>query len=340
VLNPSHLPVIYATDNKTDKEDALKLAHLLTGRPDSRLPLVPVPDDREMRRREILGSYRREKRSRNRNINRLHALFVHQGIVTVVRKDPATEESRRETVNALSGLVPEKRKSIYACGANRAEAKAIYNLPGNDKFNKSEILRAHSSATIRRTGGHPLILAARDTTSVNYDGQQKMKGNGYIGDKTMGGNIHSALAVTSEGLVPGVPGRTGFNRAKRKNTVLTVERKKNRPIEEKESKRWPGTTGNADLDIGDDIKILHVCDREGDNYELFDKALQSGRHFLIRIINNRMTVENEQILDTIRETPGKGRVKALIPRDSRRNVKEREAVLQVRYARYEIKSRK
>jgi transposase len=59
VLNPSHLPVIYATDNKTDKEDALKLAHLLTDRPDSRLPLVPVPDDREMRRREILGSYRR-----------------------------------------------------------------------------------------------------------------------------------------------------------------------------------------------------------------------------------------------------------------------------------------
>jgi hypothetical protein len=50
-----------------------------------------------------------------------------------------------------------------------------------------------------------------------------------------------------------------------------------------------------------------------------------------------MTVENEQILDKIRKTPGKGRVKALIPRDSRRNVKEREAVLQVRYARCEIK---
>jgi hypothetical protein len=65
----SHLPVIYATDNKTDKEDALKLAHLLTGRPDSRLPLVPVPDDREMRRRGIFG------------------------IVTVVRKKPATDGS-------------------------------------------------------------------------------------------------------------------------------------------------------------------------------------------------------------------------------------------------------
>jgi hypothetical protein len=39
-----------------------------------------------------------------------------------------------------------------------------------------------------------------------------------------------------------------------------------------------------------------------------------------------------------RETPGKGRVKARIPRDSGRNVKEREAVLQVGPARYEIQN--
>jgi hypothetical protein len=34
VLNAAHLPIIYATDSKTDKIDALKL----TDRPDSRLP--------------------------------------------------------------------------------------------------------------------------------------------------------------------------------------------------------------------------------------------------------------------------------------------------------------
>jgi hypothetical protein len=84
---------------------------------------------------------------------------------------------------------------------------------------------------------------------------------------------------------------------------------------------------NAERDIGDDTKILHVRDREGDIYELFDKAIQNGRHFLIRIVHNRMTVENGQILDTIRETPIKGRVKVLIPRDSRRNLKEREVTL-------------
>jgi hypothetical protein len=79
--------------------------------------------------------------------------------------------------------------------------------------------------------GHPLILAAQDTTSVNYDSRQKTEGNGYINDKTMGVNIHSGLAVTPEGLVPGVLDQMGFNRAGRKNTALTVERRKNRRIE-------------------------------------------------------------------------------------------------------------
>jgi hypothetical protein len=89
-----------------------------------------------------------------------------------------------------------------------------------------------------------------------------MEGNGYIGDKTMGVNIHSSLAVTPEGLVLGVLDQMGFNRAERKNTVLTREQQKNRPIEEKESNRWLETMENADRDISDALKILHICDRE------------------------------------------------------------------------------
>jgi hypothetical protein len=50
-----------------------------------------------------------------------------------------------------------------------------------------------------------------------------------------------------------------------------------------------------------------------------------------------MTGDNPQVLDTIRKKRGMGRVKITIPRDSRRNLKEREGVLQIRYSRYEIK---
>jgi transposase len=115
VLNAAHLPIIYATDKKTDKEDSLKLAHLIADRPDSRLPTVPVPSEQEMERRKILAGYRREQGNRNRAINRLHALFVHRGITTVAKKDLADEEGRREAVRDLSGREGEEAEHLRAC---------------------------------------------------------------------------------------------------------------------------------------------------------------------------------------------------------------------------------
>jgi transposase len=115
VLNPSHLPIIYKTDKKTDREDALKLAHLLTDRPDSRLPIVPVPSDEEIERRKVLASYAREQRVRNQAINRLHALFVHQGITTVVRKDVVTKENREMAIRQLTGLEKEEADHLVEC---------------------------------------------------------------------------------------------------------------------------------------------------------------------------------------------------------------------------------
>ena len=115
VLNASHLPIIYATDKKTDKEDALKLAHLVADRPDSRLPVVAVPSDEEMAKRKLVSSDRREQQNRTAGINRLHGLFVHGGITTVVKKDLATAESRKEAVKQLGGAELAEAEHLLLC---------------------------------------------------------------------------------------------------------------------------------------------------------------------------------------------------------------------------------
>jgi transposase len=128
VLNAHHLPIIYATDKKTDKEDALKLAHLVADRPDSRLPTVAVPSDDEMERRKLVSSYRREQQNRNQGINRLHALFVQVGITTVVKKDLAGSERRKETVQQLSGL--ERKEAEHLTGCLELYEQRIEELEG------------------------------------------------------------------------------------------------------------------------------------------------------------------------------------------------------------------
>jgi hypothetical protein len=54
-LNPSRLPAIYASVKKADKEDSLKLAHIIEDFREERLPVVPLPSGREMKRRKLLG---------------------------------------------------------------------------------------------------------------------------------------------------------------------------------------------------------------------------------------------------------------------------------------------
>ena len=64
VLNPHQLAVIYRLMQKTDKEDSLKLAHMLEDIREKRLPAVPVPNDREMKWRKLVAAYRREQGNR------------------------------------------------------------------------------------------------------------------------------------------------------------------------------------------------------------------------------------------------------------------------------------
>ena len=112
VLNPYRLSIIYKSMKKTDKEDALKLAHIIEDFQEERLPVVPLPSEKEMERRKILSGYRRAQQSRSRDINRLHALFVNQGITTVVRKDLAESVNRKEAIKELNGFEHEEAKYL------------------------------------------------------------------------------------------------------------------------------------------------------------------------------------------------------------------------------------
>ena len=241
-------------------------------------------------------------------------------------------------IRTMETLSKQPDKSIWSCSENRAEAKAIYRLLNNESLNREEILKAHREATVRRIaqqGG--TILAVQDTTSLNYSNHEKTEGIGYISDKTLGVNIHSCLAVSAEGLALGILDQRHYSRAQAKDSSRSHDGKKARALEEKESYRWVKTLKASTVGLPEGVKAITVCDREGDMYELLDAAETEGQLFLIRVAQNRMTADSRKVLDAIRKERCMGKAKITIPRDSRRNLKEREGILQIRYERYEIK---
>jgi transposase len=107
VLNSAKLPFIWDAPTKTDKEDAMKLARLVEERRDEKLPIVPLPSEQEMERRELVSNHGREMRGRTRTINTLHSLFWKQGHTEVVRKDVATAAKAKEAIKVLTGQILE-----------------------------------------------------------------------------------------------------------------------------------------------------------------------------------------------------------------------------------------
>jgi len=136
VLNPFRLSVIYKSMKKTDKEDALKLAHIIEDFQEDRLPVVPVPSDKEIARRKIIAGYRRAQQSRSREINRLHALFLSQGITTIVRKDLSTDEDRKVAIEVLTGL--EREEANYLVEILELHEKRIEMLEKKVKEESKE----------------------------------------------------------------------------------------------------------------------------------------------------------------------------------------------------------
>jgi transposase len=115
VLNAGKLALIYGSMKKTDKEDALKLARIVEQFREEQLPVVPLPSEREMRRRKLIQSYKRAVKMRVQMVNLLHGLFVQAGITTVGKKELAGKGSRETAVRMLGGQ--ERGESDWALKA-------------------------------------------------------------------------------------------------------------------------------------------------------------------------------------------------------------------------------
>jgi len=202
VLNPSNLPLIYGTMKKTDREDSLKLAHILEDYREERLPVVPVPSDKEMNRRKLLGSYRRVQQTRNRDINQLHSLFVSQGITTKVKSNLATSVNREIAIEELTGIERKEADYLLKClalceeriaeleQAMKAEAEGdeeierLQSIPGVGPKTSFAFV-AHVAAERFENAGQvsnylglvPRVYMSGET--VRY-GRITKRGNGYV----------------------------------------------------------------------------------------------------------------------------------------------------------------
>ena len=129
--------------------------------------------------------------------------------------------------------------------------------------------------TAQRARPHGTILAIQDTSSFVYTSHAKTKGLGRMSLQkgkhvpkiySNGLIMHACLGVTTDGVPLGLLDQRLFVR-----TLRSASRRRLAdvtPIEQKESYRWLTSLQNTHAITGD-TRVVTVCDREADRYELF-----------------------------------------------------------------------
>lgn len=170
-----------------------------------------------------------------------------------------------------------------------AEVMSAYRFFDNEKTSVNKILEPHQDATLQRIMNFKRVLLVQDTTELDYSRKKKLAGTGPLSTvERQGFFAHNHLVITPERLPLGVWSTEIY--ARDEAELGKNEKRKQKPIEEKESYRWlVGYKKACDLaELAPGVQVINCADREGDVYEIFEKwhkrtsKGQSAADWLIR----------------------------------------------------------
>jgi hypothetical protein len=227
-----------------------------------------------------------------------------------------------------------------ACG-DKAKTIGAYRFFGNTKATMDVLLEAHTEASIERIKQHPIVLAPQDTTTLDYSTHPMTEGLGPIGSrpfKTCGLILHDTLAFSQDGTPLGILDAQCW--ARDPEDVGKRERRKQLPIEQKESIKWLRSYRKvaAIQKLCPDTTLISMGDRESDIYELFAEAIKTpdAPRLLIRADKARQRKSDQQYLwDLMAQQPVAGSLKIHIPHTG--NQKAREVWIEVRHRKVQLK---
>ena len=215
-------------------------------------------------------------------------------------------------VKSVGLLAAYPGQKIHANSASDSTAiNAFYRLiemPAESAVTVENILAPHRERSVQRIRSQRTVLAIQDGTDLNFatrpgcDGLQLI-GKNQTGAKSLGLHLHATLAVTDTGLPLGVL-RLGFDPLEKRPAAAEAWRK---------TRRWlDGFTdiSRAVREVGGKTRVISVCDREADVFELFDAQRRSARvELLVRAKHDRVLGTGKlKLFATMRSGAPEGRV--------------------------------
>ncbi len=238
----------------------------------------------------------------------------------------------------LSALAAKPADSIPQAAQACSQAKAMYRFFANRRFGPDDLLQPVADATTDGLPGLTTLLAVQDSTSLNFSTLTTTQGLGPLNDSphARGLHLHTTLALRDDGVPLGILGQSYWARPPEKRTA---PQRRQRPIEDKESRKWldgieAAENALAALPDGQRPRLIHLMDREGDIHEVLQRISASPHFAVIRAAQNR-SVDGDvsKAYVTLETAPLLGTVTIDVPRVTHQpqpHTPQRQATLELR----------
>jgi hypothetical protein len=206
----------------------------------------------------------------------------------------ADKRHARRVVAIAKRALAAPRASFPRMMRDDSELEGAYRLFSNPDVSPRSILDAHYAATAKRAlASQAPTIVVHDTTDCCFGGEAARDGVGRVSNDGKGLSIHVALALAPDGAPHGLLDLVTDTRL---HKVTPRGRRRRWEPWLRESARWRKTTERVMRRLGDASQVVHVMDREADDYLLFEEMVESGRAFVIRVHHNRRVVDDEHHL--------------------------------------------
>jgi hypothetical protein len=164
--------------------------------------------------------------------------------------------------------------------------EGAYRFFNNDEVTPERILGPHVNATVARMADQPVTLVVHDTSTMSFDPDGMRRGLGRVRSAGQAFFAHLSLALSGDGSrmplgVLALSHRIREGEQKRKKT-------KAKNNLENERARW-GCQVKAVGSLGvERARVVHVMDREADDFALFAQLVAAGDRFVIRLAHDRL----------------------------------------------------
>jgi hypothetical protein len=229
--------------------------------------------------------------------------------------DLGDERLNQRLVKIVEELGTAPNLSIPAATDGRAEMEGAYRFFDNDKVSPEKIRQPHVAATIERVAQCELALFAQDTTELDLTRpSQQVRGAGLMdGESRFGAFHHPLMAFNADGVSLGTVWQKTWTRDTLNTNLTKAEKAKKRketPIEQKESIRWiEGQRAARSVAAAcPDTQCVCVGDSESDIYELFSEprtvvaadgseSTHRPLELVVRAGQNRLTTTGKWLSD-------------------------------------------